>query len=278
MTADNITSMFTNKNNSAAFMPYVCCGDPTIEFTEKLIKILVNEGADAIELGIPFSDPIADGKTIQAASMRALQNRMQPSMVFELITRLRKCSITIPIIVMTYYNIVYANGVERFVSDMKNAGADGLIVPDAPLEESDRLHAACEKDRIAFIYMITPNTSDERMNVITDRANGFLYAVSVIGITGARSNVADGAISFIMRAKKITTIPIVCGFGISQPEQARYFVNAGADGIIIGSEIINIYSRHMVEERFDEDKALEETACFAREMKRATTKDPKLST
>lgn len=236
----NLENIFGKKT---AFMPYVCCGDPSEEFTFKLIQTLAANGADAIELGIPFSDPIADGKTIQAASNRALANGMTPKKAIEMIARLRKEKITLPLIVMTYYNIVYANGVEDFVNRIGNAGADGLIVPDVTLDESKILDQACGKNKIKLIYFITPNTPEERMKRICEKADGFLYAVSVLGTTGTRDEVAPEAIELIQRAKKITKVPIVAGFGISNEKQAAIFANAGADGIIIGSKIVEIYSK-----------------------------------
>lgn len=253
--------------NNFAFMPYVCCGDPNLEFTIKLIKTLVENGADAIELGIPFSDPIADGKTIQMASNRALKNGMTPKKALDVIRKIREDGITVPIIAMTYYNIVYANGIEKFVNKIKDAGADGLIVPDVPYEESEELYNACTKNGIDLVYLVTPNTVNERIRKIAEKTRGFLYAVSVLGTTGTREEVSKNALDLIKRVKNITKIPIVVGFGISKPEQAEAYANAGANGIIIGSKIVNIYSTLIDGDVFNEKKALELIREFAKTMK-----------
>lgn len=252
------------------FMPFVCCGDPNSKFTIKLIETLVRNGADAIELGIPFSDPIADGKTIQKANTRALSNRMTPAKAIEVIKELRANGITIPIYAMTYYNIILANGNENFVAELAHAGVNGLIVPDVPLEESSELRNSCKQNKIDFICFITPNTSNERIKKISELASGFVYAVSVLGTTGARNDVINEAKELIIRAKKITKLRVVVGFGISNEKQAAEYADAGADGVIIGSEIVNIYSKFINNGEFNEEKALEEIAGFAKSIKEAS--------
>jgi tryptophan synthase alpha chain len=247
------------------FMPYVCCGDPSEDFTMDLIRTLAATGADAIELGIPFSDPIADGKSIQAASNRALKNGMTTDKAVKCIAKLRKEGLQLPIFVMTYYNIVYSRGIERFVSEINGAGADGLIVPDITIDESEELQEICKKHDIDLIYFITPNTSVERLGKIAERANGFIYAVSVLGTTGTREIVADDAIRLIKTAKKITKKPIVAGFGISDEKQAKAFSDAGANGVIIGSKIVEIYSKNLN----DAAKACKEIGEFTRRIKQA---------
>lgn len=254
-------------NREPLFMPYVCCGDPSAGFTMKLVKTLVENGADAIEFGIPFSDPIADGKTIQAASSRALKAGMTPKKAIGVISELRKSGINVPIIAMTYYNIIYANGTESFLKSINEAGADALIVPDVPLEESDALHEKCLKCGIDLVFLITPNCSDERIKRIAERASGFLYAVAVLGITGERKEVAPEAISLVERAKKLTDLPIAVGFGISKPEHVHRLAAAGADGVIVGSGLVSIYSKYLGENHFDERKALEGVSEFGRLMK-----------
>lgn len=265
-----ISEMFSKlktEDRQPAFMPYVCCGDPSEDFTVRLVETLVANGADAIELGIPFSDPIADGKTIQAASSRALANGMTPKKAIETIARLRRKGIGVPIIAMTYYNIVFANGTENFLKALKDAGADGLIVPDVPLEESGELREKCSEAGIDLVYLITPNCSDDRIGKIAEKSRGFLYAVSVLGITGARDEVAPDAIEFVKRAKRIASLPVAVGFGVSKPMHAKAFAEAGADGIIIGSALVNVYSKYMGQGESGEMKALEEVAEFARGMK-----------
>jgi len=248
----------------AAFMPYVCLGDPSEEFSLKLIETLVNNGADALELGIPFSDPIADGKTIQEASARALKNGMNPEKAIHLIKKIREKGISVPITVMTYYNIVYNAGIEKFVKSLKENGADALLVPDAPIEESEELHGVCEKNGVDLVYLVAPNTSEERLKKIADECKGFLYAVSLYGTTGAKEKVSDEAIELVKRAKKECSLPVAVGFGISKPEHASEIIKAGADGVIIGSELINRYRKYD-----DEEKALEDIAEFTRDVKKA---------
>jgi len=246
---------------NSAFMPYVCLGDPSEEFSLRLIETLVKNGADALELGIPFSDPIADGKTIQGSSARALKNGMNPDKAIEMIKEVRKKGIEVPITVMTYYNIVLNMGIERFVKSLKESGADALLVPDAPIEESEELKEVCDEEGIDLVYLVAPNTSDERLKEISDRCKGFLYAVSLYGTTGAKEKVSEEALELIKRAKEKCSLPVAVGFGISKPEHAAEIIKAGADGVIIGSELINRYMKYK-----DEEKALEDIAEFSREV------------
>jgi len=249
-----------------AFMPYVCCGDPSAAFTVRLVKALAENGADAIEFGIPFSDPIADGKTIQAASQRAIAGGMTPKKALAVLAKIRKSGVRVPIAVMTYYNILYAAGLEKMLARIKQAGADGLIVPDVPLGESAELRRACRKARLALVLFATPNSNDARLKKIASYASGFIYAVSVLGTTGARSNVSRQALQLVRRVKRITSLPIAVGFGISKPSHARAFRAAGADGVIVGSGIVNIYSRHIAGGKIRERAALSEIARFAQGM------------
>ncbi len=265
-----IEKMFSSlkKKGEGAFMPYVCCGDPSVDFTLALIEKLVENGADAIELGIPFSDPIADGKTIQAASSRALDARVTPAKALEVVSKVRARGIEAPILIMAYYNIVYANGGREFLKKVKEAGADGMIVPDVPLEESSELRKLCSDAGIDLICFITPNCPDSRLKEIASVAKGFLYAVAVLGITGERDVGAPEAIALVERARKVTALPAVVGFGISKPSHATSLMRAGGSGIIVGSAIVNMYSRHIGRE-FDSAGALEEIGKFAKSMKGA---------
>ena len=260
--------MFKRKKG-AAFMPYVCCGDPDAGFTVKLVKTLVQSGADAIELGIPFSDPIADGKAIQAASQRALAAGMTPKKALGVIARLRREGVGVPIIAMTYYNIAFCFGQEKFARALKAAGAQGLIVPDAPIGESGGLSAACRKAGLDLVQFATPNCSDARLGKIARKARGFLYAVAVLGITGARKKVGSPAIALVRRARRITRLPIAVGFGVSKPAHAKELALAGADGVIVGSGIVNGYSGFIRGGKINERAALSKIAAYAREMKSA---------
>ena len=263
-----LQEMFS-KSKGAAYMPYVCCGDPNPEFTIKLVKTLVANGADAIELGIPFSDPIADGPTIQEASNRALENGMTSLKAIEIIKQLRAEGIAVPIIPMTYYNILYAQGTGNFLKTLKEAGACGVIIPDVPLEESEELVNACKKADVDRINFITPTSSPDRIMQIAKNARGFIYVIAVLGITGTREKIEKQTLELIKIAKKETKIPLVVGFGISKPEHAKEYVKAGAKGVIVGSQIVNIYAKYIGKNGFDSEKALEEIAEFTKAMKAA---------
>ena len=255
------------EKKEAAFMPYVACGDPNSEFTVELANTLIRNGADMLEFGIPFSDPIADGPTIQNASARALNSGMNPLLAFEVAKKIRKQNPKTPIVVMTYYNLVMHNGVALFISKMKEAGLDGLIVPDVPIEESTELELISRTNDLDFIHLITPRTEDSRIKQIASRSSGFVYLVSVEGITGARENIQASALDLIRRVKSLShgTIPLAMGFGISRPDHVRAIVQAGADGVIIASKIIDMYSKEIS----NPGSALQEIANFARNMKAA---------
>ncbi len=240
---NRLKDMFAN--GKSVFLPYVCCGDPNESFTLMLVDTLVTNGAAGIELGIPFSDPIADGKTIQGASERALRGGMTSDKAFSIIERIRKKHPKIAILVMTYYNIVfsYSGGPEGFVHMAYDAGADGLIVPDVPLEESDELAQACKQNNLVLIRFVTPNLADERLGRILECAEGFVYAVAVFGTTGARADISKSAIDLIRRIKKRSGIPVVVGFGIQNPKHTTRYIEAGVNGVIVGSAIIDAYMR-----------------------------------
>ncbi|MBI5047132.1 tryptophan synthase subunit alpha [Candidatus Micrarchaeota archaeon] len=277
--------LFDSSNNSkrTVFLPYVCCGDPNITFTKKLIHTLVKNGADGLELGIPFSDPIADGKTIQAASNRALKNGTNTKMAFDLIADLRKEGITIPIAIMTYYNIIYSQCVENFVALAKKAGANGFVVPDVPVEESGPLYNSCTANGLSLISLVTPQTTSDRLKLILQKASGFVYLVSVAGTTGSRDGISSAALFALKEIPRYTNLPVVVGFGISKPEHAKAYSDAGARGVIVGSEIVNIYSKYLrVKEDgtgafvdSGEEKALEEVGEFTRKVKLAMQKSYK---
>ena len=251
------------KKGRTAFMPYICCGDPDGDFTRQLASTFARAGADALEFGIPFSDPIADGRAIQSASQRALSGGMTPARALGILKQIRKDGVRMPIAVMTYYNILYSPGLKKMLARIKEAGADGLIVPDVPLGESAPLLSACKKAGLKLIFLVTPNCSASRLKKIASKSSGFIYAVSVLGTTGARKQVSPQAISLVKRAKRITSLPIAVGFGVSTPLHAREFSKAGADGVIVGSEIVNIYSKHFSGGKLRKKAALAEISRFA---------------
>ena len=220
----------------AAFNVYLCAGDPDLETTRELIPALEEAGVDVIELGMPFSDPIADGPVIQAAGQRSLERGTTLGKVLELVDEVRKES-EIPIALMTYYNIVHKFGVERFVSEAGRAGIDGVIVPDLIAEEAGELISSARAADLATIFFVAPTSTDERIALADELSTGFIYCVSVTGITGARDKLPDGLRQYLARVRSLTTKPLVVGFGVSKPEQVR-MLSELCDGVIVGSAIV----------------------------------------
>lgn len=231
------------RRGEKAYIPYVCCGDPSLEFSRDLVHCLADSGADLIELGIPFSDTLADGQTIQNASERALKNGITVAKSLDFIESLREEGVKVPLLPMTYYNLVFHQGVDNFCARASQAGANGLLVPDVPLEESALLKATCEKNGFDLIYFIAPTTGPLRMERILSAASGFVYAVAVTGVTGARESLQEETTSLVKSVKELSKIPVAVGFGISKPEHARTLVEAGADAVVEGSQLIKIYSK-----------------------------------
>lgn len=220
-----------------AFIPFVTCGDPNLETTKKIIAELADAGAAIIELGIPFSDPTAEGPVIQAANMRALEAGTTTDKVFEMVTEVRK-TIDTPLVFMTYANVVFHYGIEEFCARAAEAGMDGLILPDVPFEEKEEFAGACRSHGMDLISMIAP-TSEERIDMIASQAEGFVYCVSSLGVTGTRSSITTDLDSIVARIRKATDTPVAIGFGISNPEQAAAMA-AKSDGAIVGSAIVKI--------------------------------------
>jgi tryptophan synthase alpha chain len=219
----------------AAFMPYMMGGFPDLEASRRIALAYADGGADLVELGVPFSDPLADGPVIQAAGTRALAAGTTVAGVLDVCQTLAE---RLPVIVMAYVNLVLARGVERFARELAEAGASGLIVPDLPLEESGELREACDAAGVALVPLVAPTTPDDRMAAIGAQARGFLYTVSVTGTTGERATLQDAFADVIARAKASTAVPVALGFGISAPEQAVAAASAGADGVIAGSRLV----------------------------------------
>ena len=230
-----------------AFIPFITGGDPDLETTEKLLYTLYEAGADIIEIGIPFSDPIAEGPVIEAADARALMAGCTVEKIFDLVSRVR-ADIKIPLLFMTYYNPIFAYGVSKFTEHCAVCGIDGLIVPDLPFEERDELLEPCASRGLTLISLISP-TTEARITEIAGNSDGFLYCVSSLGVTGVRREIDDSAERMINQVRRVSDIPCAVGFGISTPEQARKVVGF-ADGVIIGSAIVRIaaeYGRDCVE-------------------------------
>lgn len=227
--------------NKKAFIAFLTAGDPDIETTEKLIYEMAENGVDLIEVGIPFSDPIAEGVVIQEADLRALQNGVTTDEIFVMIERVRP-NIKIPLVFMTYCNVIFGYGTDRFIKKCSEIGIDGLIIPDVPFEEKEELSPYCQKYGIELVSLVAP-TSKERVSEIAKSAEGFLYIVSSLGVTGVREKINTDISSIVASAKAVSEIPCAVGFGISTPEQAKAMA-AQADGIIIGSAIVRIIAKY----------------------------------
>lgn len=227
--------------NGKVFIPFITGGDPDMETTFRLVKVMAENGADIIEIGIPFSDPIAEGPVIQEADLRALSSGTTTDALFDLVVRLRK-EINIPLIFMTYANPIYVYGKERFMKRCAEVGIDGVIVPDVPFEEKAELSAVCRENGIDLISMIAP-TSKTRIETIAKEAEGFIYCVSSLGVTGVRSEINTDIGTMVAHVKRVTDTPVAVGFGISTPEQAKKMAGL-SDGAIVGSAIVKIVAKY----------------------------------
>ncbi|MGD1921312.1 MAG: tryptophan synthase subunit alpha [Pleurocapsa sp.] len=225
------------QNSECALVPFITAGDPDLETTAKALEVLAQNGADMIELGVPYSDPLADGPTIQAAATRALQKNVQLDDVLAVVREVAP-KIEVPIILFTYYNPIYYRGVESFLQEVKNAGVSGLVVPDLPLEEAEILLKPAKEIGIEVTLLVAPTSSQERINAIAAQSEGFIYLVSVTGVTGIRSEMASGVKDLLADLHNSTDKPIGVGFGISSPEQAKQIKDWGADAVIVGSAIV----------------------------------------
>jgi tryptophan synthase alpha chain len=229
-----------NKSKAKALITYVTVGYPSLKQTERVVLLLAESGCDIVELGIPFSDPLADGATIQQASFCALQNGITIKSCIELVKRLRQ-EISIPIVFMTYFNPVFMYGIENFCHDSAVVGVNGIIVPDLPPDESSELETISYACGIDLIYLLAPTSTRERIEMVTRRSRGFIYLVSITGTTGARENLTFDLDELIVRVKRKTPKPVCVGFGISTPQQAGQVARL-ADGVIVGSQIIQLTS------------------------------------
>ncbi|HLS66972.1 MAG TPA: tryptophan synthase subunit alpha [Pseudogracilibacillus sp.] len=236
-----IENYFRSVQNKGArlFVPYIVAGDGGLDVLHERIKLLEESGVAAIELGIPFSDPVADGPTIQQASERALQNGTTLRNVLEVL-RAHKAERNVPIILMTYVNPIYAYGIETFAHDCATAGVSGLIIPDVPMEEESLLADAFAMNELAFIRLAALTSPEERLRDIAAKTEGFLYAVSVTGTTGERHTYEERVYSYLQTLKTYSDVPVLAGFGISHPEQAKTFGNY-CDGVIVGSKIVDLF-------------------------------------
>ena len=227
--------------NGKAFIPFITCGDPSLDVTEKIVYAMADAGADLIELGIPFSDPTAEGPVIQAANVRALSGGVTTDRIFDMVERIRK-NTEIPMVFMTYANVVFSYGAERFVKRAAETGMDGIILPDVPFEEKEEFDSVCRQYGLDFISLIAP-TSHERISMIAKEASGFVYCVSSLGVTGMRSDITTDIGAMVKLVKAANDIPCAVGFGISTPEQVKDMAEK-SDGAIVGSAIVRLCEKY----------------------------------
>jgi tryptophan synthase alpha chain len=236
--ADTFQSL--RRDGQTALMPYVTMGYPQLESALEVAPAIVEAGADLIELGVPFSDPLADGATIQAAAQQALDNGMTLQLCLEQAATLRTRGMTVPFVLMGYYNPIFQMGLERFAQQAATAGVDGVIIPDLPPEEADALRAALRAQGLDFIFLLPPTADNGRTEFVVKRTSGFLYLVSLTGVTGARDQLSPDLASFVARVRAVTrpwAVPLAVGFGIGTPDQAAQVARI-ADGVIVGSALV----------------------------------------
>ena len=227
--------------NGKAFIAFVTCGDPDLETTAKVVRAAVENGADLIELGIPFSDPAAEGPVIQGANLRALRGGITTDKIFAFVKELRR-DVKVPMVFMTYANVVFSYGAEKFISTCRDIGIDGLILPDLPFEEKEEFLPTCRQYGVDLISLIAP-TSENRISMIAREAEGFIYIVSSLGVTGTRSEIRTDLSSIVKVVRENTKVPCAIGFGISTPEQAKRMADI-SDGAIVGSAIVKLIEKY----------------------------------
>ena len=248
----------------AALIPFFVIGDPDLQTSFEIVKVAIDAGADILELGIPFSDPIADGPTIQKADIRALRAGMNVQKGLEFVKKVKDYK-DIPIGLLMYYNLVYQYGTEKFFSDFHEAGVNSVLVADLSIDDADEIIGPAESAGLDTVFMVTPNTNPERLKVIASKTTGFIYTVSVLGVTGSREKLSVLVEELVGKLKGLTSVPICVGFGISKPEHAAATASAGANGVIIGSKIVGL-----IEENLDDkEKMAAEISAFLSDVKRA---------
>jgi tryptophan synthase alpha chain len=260
-TYSQVFSELTAKNRTA-LIPFFVVGDPDFDTSLALVKKAVDAGADILELGIPFSDPIADGPTIQKADIRALGSGMNVTRARQFIAKVKDYA-DIPIGLLMYYNLVFHYGPEKFFSDFHQAGVNSVLVADLSIDDADEIMQPAVSAGLDTVFMVTPNTDPDRMRLIASKTTGFIYTVSLLGVTGSREELSDTVDGLVGRLKKLTNVPVCVGFGISKPEHAATIARAGADGVIIGSKIVGLIESNLA----DKEKAVAEISTFLTEVK-----------
>lgn len=253
--------------NEGAFVPFVVAGDPDFDTSLEIVKTLVENGADALEIGFAFSDPIADGPTVQDADVRALDSGMTTDKGFEFIRRIREFT-SIPIGLLVYYNLIYKRGIDLFYKQAQNNGLNAILSADLPPEEASDAVKAAKTYGVDQIFLAAQTTTNERLKTISEFSSGFTYLVSVMGVTGARSEVKTSTVDLIKRVRAHNDLPLMVGFGISQPSHVSEVIKAGAEGAIVGSAIIDIIAQNLDQK----EKMLQEIGDYALQLKEATKK------
>ncbi|MBC2604995.1 tryptophan synthase subunit alpha [Pelagicoccus albus] len=243
---NRIESAFSKAKSEgrSAFVSYVCAGDPDIETSLEVCRTLIKSGVDVMELGVPFSDPLADGLTNQLAAQRALESGTTQADVFDLVRKIRAENDTVPIVFYTYYNLMFSNGLDQYIAAARAAGVDGLLVLDLPPEEAEDHLASCEKYGMGTVFLIAPTTPSDRVGYIAKHATGFVYYVSRTGVTGVRDDLADDLNEMVGMIREATDKPLVVGFGVSKREQVRAICEL-ADGVVVGSAIVNTIKENL---------------------------------
>ena len=251
--------------NEGALVAFTVIGDPDYETSLDIIKKIIDSGADILELGLPFSDPIADGPTIQAADIRALSKGMNTDKVFEFVKELREYT-DVPIGFLCYYNLIYQRGIGKFYSDCKNYGINSVLIADVPVEESSEILNHARNNNIETVFMVTPLTNNDRIKKIASNTTGFIYVVSRLGVTGVRDSLEESTLDLIKRIKKFTDMPLCVGFGISNPKHVKSVIKGGANGAIVGSAIIELIAKNIN----NKEKMLNDIGAYIKTMKDAT--------
>jgi tryptophan synthase alpha chain len=228
----------------AALIPFFVIGDPDFDTSLDIIKTAIDSGADILELGIPFSDPIADGPTIQKADIRSINSGMNVHRALEFIRKVKDYR-DIPIGLLMYYNLIYQYGTEKFFSDFHTAGVNSVLVADLSIDDADEIVGSATSAGMDTVFMVTPNTKEDRIKLIASKTTGFIYAVSLLGVTGSREKISDTVGTLVNKLKKLTDVPVCVGFGISKPEHAATVATAGADGVIICSRIVQLIETNL---------------------------------
>jgi tryptophan synthase alpha chain len=255
------------KHRNGALIAYITGGDPSPKYTSRIVEAIVEGGADIVEIGVPFSDPIADGPVIQAANNRSIKAGTTPNTILDIVKETKK-KVDVPIALLTYYNILFKRGVKRFLKEAGRHGVDGIIIPDLPIEEAEEYRGMAEKLGLNTIFLATPSTSKYRLKDILGFTSGFLYLISVFGVTGMRGQLTQLTTQTIMRLKQYTAkiVPLAVGFGISRPEHVSSVLSCGADGAIVGSAFVKIVESNLSSPH----RLLEHVKVFTQKLRSAT--------